>query len=284
MSYHRRIHERAEKMNKVEGVILDWAGTTVDFGCFAPVHVFLQIFKDAGVEVTMEEARAPMGMLKKDHIRTMLQMPRIKRLWEEKYGRGCNEKDVDDLYASFEPLLLTSLKEYTQPLPEVIETVKALRKKGLKIGSTTGYTDSMMKIVTEGAKEKGYEPDYWITPDSTDSHGRPYPYMIFRNIEALGLTAPWKVVKVGDTASDIKEGLQAGVWSVGVVVGSSQMQMSYEEFANCSETEKHQAIRNTEQAFLEHGADFTIKTMKELPQLIEKINTLLEQGKRPHAK
>lgn len=271
-------------MNKVEGVILDWAGTTVDFGCFAPVHVFLQIFKDAGVEVTIEEARVPMGMLKKDHIRTMLHMPRIKDSWSEKYNRQWHEKDVEALYASFEPLLLSSLTEYTQPLPEVIETVQELRAAGLKIGSTTGYTDAMMKIVTEGAKAKGYEPDYWITPDATNSCGRPYPYMIFRNMEALKLTAPWKVVKVGDTASDIKEGLHAGVWSVGAVIGSSEMGMSYEEFAKCSETEKLQAIQRTEQVFLAHGADFTIKTMKELPPLISRINTLLAQGKRPNAR
>lgn len=271
-------------MNKVNGVIFDWAGTTVDFGCFAPVHVFLQIFKAVGIEVTMDEARAPMGMLKRDHIKAMLQMPRIKSMWEQRYGRCFNEKDIDDLYASFEPLLLASLAEYTEPLPEVIETVKVLREKGLKIGSTTGYTDSMMKIITEGAKEKGYEPDYWITPDSTDSYGRPYPYMIFRNIEALKLSAPWKVVKIGDTASDIKEGINAGVWSVGVVVGSSQMGISHDEFEKLSETEKNQAIRNTEQAFYDYGADFTIKTMKDLPQLIDRINNLLEQGKRPNVK
>ena len=271
-------------MHNVEGVIFDWAGTTVDFGCFAPVHVFLQIFKDVGVEVTMEEARAPMGMLKKDHIRTMLLMPRIKRLWEEEYGRGFNEKDVNDLYASFEPLLLASLTEYSKPLPEVIETVQILRGIGLKIGSTTGYTDSMMKIVTAGAKEKGYEPDYWITPDATESYGRPYPYMIFRNIEALKLTAPWKVVKVGDTASDIAEGVQAGVWSVGVAVGSSQMGLGYDEFEKLSEMEKKLAIITTEQAFLKYGADFTIQSIKELPQLVERINTLIAQGKKPGAK
>ena len=271
-------------MNKVEGVILDWAGTTVDFGCLAPVFIFLQIFKDAGIEVTLEEARAPMGMLKKDHIRSILHMPRIKAMWTEKYGRPFNEKDVTNLYASFEPLLLASLKDYTQPLPEVIETIHELRAKGLKIGSTTGYTDVMMKIVTEGAKAKGYEPDFWISPDATASYGRPYPYMIFRNMEALKLTATWKVLKVGDTASDITEGLQAGVWSVGVVIGSSEMGMSYEEFANCSEERKTQVIHNTEQAFLAYGADFTIKTMKELPQLVDKINILVAQGKRPNAR
>jgi len=271
-------------MNQVDGVILDWAGTTVDFGCFAPVHVFLQIFKAAGVDVSLEEARAPMGMLKKDHIRAMLEMPRIRNMWEENKGRRFRETDIDALYASFEPALLASLTEYTQPLPEVIETVQLLKQKGLKIGSTTGYTDIMMKIVTAGAQEKGYTPDFWITPDSTHSYGRPYPYMIFRNIEALRLSAPWTVVKVGDTAADIQEGRRAGVWSVGIAIGSSQMGLSHAEFVSLPEADKTRIIRKTEEAFLDYGADFTIKSMKELPALIERINTLIGQGKRPNAK
>jgi phosphonoacetaldehyde hydrolase len=271
-------------MDKVEGVIFDWAGTTVDFGCFAPVNVFLEIFETAGVAVTMAEARAPMGMLKKDHIKAMLQMPRINKLWEEKQDRCFNEADIAALYASFEPLLLASLTRYTEPLPGVVATMQILRGKGLKIGSTTGYTDSMLRIVLEGAREKGYRPDFWITPDSTDSYGRPYPYMIFRNMEALRLSAPWKVIKVGDTAADIQEGINAGVWSVGVAVGSSQLGLSYTEFNNLSEMGQFKAIKHTEQRFLDYGADFTIKTMSELPQLIEKIDKLIEQGYRPSDK
>ncbi len=88
-------------MNRIEGVILDWAGTAVDFGCFAPVNVFVDIFKNAGIEVTMEEARAPMGMLKIDHIRAMLSMPSVSALWEAKYGRAFDEQDVERLYAEF---------------------------------------------------------------------------------------------------------------------------------------------------------------------------------------
>lgn len=271
-------------MKKIDGVILDWAGTTVDFGCFAPVHVFLQIFKAAGVDVTLEEARAPMGMLKKDHIRAMLEMPRIKKLWEATKGRSYCEADIDALYASFEPALLASLREYTEPLPGVIETMHLLREKGLKIGSTTGYTDRMLKIVAAEAQERGYAPDFWITPDATQSYGRPYPYMIFRNMEALKLAAPWTVIKVGDTAADIQEGLRAGVWSVGVAVGSSQMGLSYTEFVSLPQKDKAQVIFDTEKAFIEYGADFTITSMQELPELVERINILLKQGKRPNAK
>lgn len=271
-------------MNKIEGVIFDWAGTTVDFGCFAPVKVFLEIFKAAGIKVTMQETRIPMGKLKREHIKEMLAMPRIKTLWAEKYSRDFDESDVDALYSNFEPLLIASLSKYTEPLPEVIDVVRGLRESGLKIGSTTGYTDSMMKIVLKGAREKGYEPDFWITPDSTGSNGRPYPYMIFRNIEALKLTAPFNVIKVGDTTADIKEGINAGVWSVGVVVGSSEMGLSYEDFSNLSEIEKNRVIKNTEESFLGAGADFTIKSMSELPGLIQRINSLLLEGKRPNAK
>ena len=88
MQYYRILHGSDEKMNKVEGVIFDWAGTTVDFGCFAPVNVFIDIFKNAGIEVTMEEAREPMGMLKIDHIRAMLSMPRISDIMGRKIQKS----------------------------------------------------------------------------------------------------------------------------------------------------------------------------------------------------
>lgn len=281
MRYYRRIYGGNKVMSKIEGVILDWAGTAVDFGCFAPVNVFIDIFEQAGISVTMEEARSPMGMLKIDHIRALLSMPRISELWEEKYGRAFDENDVNRLYAEFEPALMASLTEYTNPIPSVIDAVTELRSNGLKVGSTTGYTSSMMEVVVAGARAKGYSPDYVVTPDDTGSCGRPYPYMIYRNMEALKLPTAWNVVKVGDTASDIKEGVQAGVWSVGVVVGSSEMGLNEKEYQALAESEKAAVIDKTKQLFEQHGADFTIDTMAGLPALIEHINGLLAEGKRP---
>ena len=271
-------------MNKIEGIIFDWAGTTVDFGCFAPVNVFLEIFKEAGIEVTMEEARIPMGMLKWDHIKAMLQMERISFLWKERYGREFNDKDVDNLYEKFEPMLLSSLSNYATPIPHVLEAVDNLREIVLNIGSTTGYTDIMMDIVTKVAEEKGYKPDFLITPYSTNSLGRPYPYMIYRNMEALQLVHPWTVVKVGDTNSDIMEGLNAGTWTVGVVVGSSNMGLSEEEYNGLSSEEKAKKEREVAENFTAIGADFTIKTMAELPSLVERINEMLLEGKMPNGK
>ncbi|WP_067730932.1 phosphonoacetaldehyde hydrolase [Oceanobacillus damuensis] len=271
-------------MKKIEGVIFDWAGTTVDFGCFAPVNAFVNVFKDAGIDVTMEEARAPMGLLKIDHIRAMLDMPRISALWEEKYERVFNEQDVENLYANFETGLMASLSEYTDPKPEVVEVVNSLKNQGLKIGSTSGYTQKMMDVVVPEAAKKGYSPDFYITPDGTNSLGRPYPYMIYRNMEALKLTAAKNVIKVGDTIPDFAEANSAGVWAVGVIIGSSEMGLGLEEFNALSKEEQEKVISKTEKSFLQNGADFTIKSMSELPPLIERINNLINEGKRPSAK
>ncbi|WP_194189847.1 phosphonoacetaldehyde hydrolase [Clostridium chrysemydis] len=255
-------------MNNIKCVIFDWAGTTVDFGCFAPVNVFIQIFKDAGIDVTNEEARLPMGMLKIDHIREMLKMERIRNEWKFKYKRDFTEDDVNNLYKEFEPALLKSLKDYTDIKPNVLETIKTLRERGIKIGSTTGYTDKMMEIVVSEAKKKGYSPDFYITPDSTNSLGRPYPYMIFRNMEELKILSPKEIIKVGDTNSDILEGKNAGVTTVGITVGSSNMGLSKEEYDSLSDSKKREARERVREGFLNIGADHVVDDIREICNLI----------------
>lgn len=92
------------------------------------------------------------------------------------------EEDIDSLYGLFEENLLGILDQSAEPKPYVLETVKKLREMGQKIGSTTGYTDKMMEIVTREAKNAGYKPDVWFSPDSVGHAGRPYPFMIFKNM------------------------------------------------------------------------------------------------------
>ncbi len=263
---------------KIETVILDWAGTTVDFGCFAPVNVFLTIFENAGVPVTLQEARKPMGMLKIDHIRTILEMPRISEEWKKVHERAFTEDDVQALYVQFEAKLMESLATYTDPIPHVVDTVHHLKLAGIHIGSTTGYTDSMMDVVTSQAALKGYKPDFLVTPTQVGDMGRPYPYMIFRNMEELGAKTTKHVIKVGDTTSDILEALNAGVWAVGVIIGSSEMGLSEQEFMALSNEEQQRVIEKTKHIFEKTGAHYTIQTMQELPALIEKINERLEKG------
>jgi len=255
----------------IEAVVFDWAGTTVDYGCFAPVQAFREAFAHFGVPVTMEETRKPMGMLKRDHIRTMLRMDRIAAEWEAIAGHAADDADVEAVYAQFEPKLFSILDRFADPKPDVLETVKTLREMGLKIGSTTGYTDTMMNVVVPKAAEQGYAPDCWFSADSVNGKGRPYPYMIFENMKALGVADVRRVVKVGDTVSDIKEGVNAGVWSVGVLEGSSELGFSQAEFEALSAAEQDDACRRTEAVFRAAGAHFVIRSLSELPQLIRTL-------------
>lgn len=257
--------------NRFDAVIFDWAGTTVDYGCFAPVQAFVEAFRAFGVEPTMDETRKPMGMLKHDHINTMLHMNRIARAWESEHGAAPTDADVDAVYANFEPKLLSILDGFATPKPGVVKTVAALREAGLKIGSTTGYTDAMMEIVVPRAAEQGYAPDFWISPDGVDGHGRPYPYMIFENMKALGLADVRRVAKVGDTISDIKEGKNAGCFTIGVTEGSSQMGLSEAEFEALAPEVQQTARDAARAAFVEAGADAVIDRMAQLPALLAQL-------------
>lgn len=255
---------------KIKAVVFDWAGTTVDYGCFAPLNVFIEIFKRRGIDVTMEEARKPMGKLKIDHIREMCEMDRIKNIWVENFGGFPTEEDVNKLYAEFEPMLFETLEEYTTPIPHVVETIEKLRKNGLKIGSTTGYTREMMNIVEPNAAKKGYSPDFLVTPSEV-SQGRPYPWMCYKNAEALGVSPMSAMVKVGDTLSDVKEGINAGMWSVAVIKGSSELGLTQEEVENMDKEELKIKMEAVSKKFKEAGAHFVIETMAELEDVLVKI-------------
>jgi phosphonoacetaldehyde hydrolase len=153
-------------MKKIECVIMDWAGTAVDYGCFAPVAAFLKAFAEKGLTVTMEEARGPMGMTKIDHIRELFKLPSVTEQFKQNYNRNWTEEDVVSIYKEFEKHLFASLEEYTTPIPGVIEVIEKLKRDGIKIGSTTGYTTAMMDIVLPGAAAHGYTTDNCVTSNN----------------------------------------------------------------------------------------------------------------------
>lgn len=204
-----------------------------------------------------------MGMLKHDHIETMMNMDRIHNEWIRIHGKDFTPEDVDKVYEASETGIMKILKDFAEPKPFVLDTIAKLREKGIKIGSTTGYTDEMMSIVVPKAAENGYAPDCWFSPNSVENFGRPYPYMIFKNMEALKVTSVKNVIKVGDTVSDIKEGIAAGVTTVGIIEGSSVMGLSQEAYEALSAAEKEEQCKRVEGIYKEAGADYIIRNMSE---------------------
>lgn len=166
---------------------------------------------------------------------------------------------------------MTGITKHTDGKPYVLETVVKLRELGIKIGSTTGYTDMMMEPVLKSAKEQGYQPDCWYSPDATNHFGRPYPYMIFKNMIELHISSVKNVIKVGDTISDIQEGVNAGVIAVGVIEGSSTLGLNEEEFNALTPKERNRAIERVKEAYLDAGADYVINNLSELIALIQEV-------------
>lgn len=260
-------------MNKIECVIFDWAGTTVDYGCFAPVAAFVKAFNELNINITIDEARGPMGMTKIDHIRELFKLESVSGQFKTEIGRDWCEQDVVDMNKKFESYIFASLPEYTDEIPRVFAIVEQLKRDKIKIGSTTGYTAKMMDIVAPLAKQKGYAPDCYVTSDNLPA-GRPLPFMIYQNMINLAVSSPKSVVKVGDTISDVKEGVNAGVWSVGVILGSSEMGLTEEQTAEMDSKKLEEKMSVVRERFLAAGANFTINTMDELPELINHINNL----------
>ncbi|MCC6733871.1 MAG: phosphonoacetaldehyde hydrolase, partial [Candidatus Omnitrophica bacterium] len=67
----------------LKAVLLDWAGTTMDYGCMAPAVVFIEVYRRKGVDITIDQAREPMGAHKRVHIQQIARIPAVAERWHE---------------------------------------------------------------------------------------------------------------------------------------------------------------------------------------------------------
>ena len=264
----------------VKAVILDWAGTTVDHGSIAPVRVLQQVFAGRGVPISEEEARRDMGVLKKDHMRKILFGPNVSAQWHDAVGHEPTEADVESLFANFVPLQLECLVKYSAVIDGVAATVARLRKRGIKIGSTTGYTRSMLDVILRPAAEQGYQPDCAITPDDVGG-GRPHPWMIFANAIRLQVEPLEAIVKIGDTAVDIEEGLRAGVWTIGVARTGNMIGLSAEDFAALAPAEQATRLENARLQLSAASAHEVIDAVADCELALDAIEARIRHGERP---
>lgn len=264
----------------VRAVVFDWAGTTVDYGCMGPAAVFVRAFKNHGVEVSMLQARGPMGSEKREHVRAMFAMPAVASGWEAAHGRKPSEADGDEVYKTVEGLMLQTIASHAEPVPGLLETVDALRRRGIRIGSCTGYTAPMMAVLAPEAARRGYAPDAIVTSSDVPS-GRPSPWMCYLNAIALQVCPMEAMVKAGDTVADIQEGLNAGMWTVGVVRTSSDLGLSHSEIEGMDEALLLPRLDAVRERLRGAGAHFAVESVADLLPVLEQINGLLAAGENP---
>ncbi|WP_421701121.1 phosphonoacetaldehyde hydrolase [Aliiroseovarius sp.] len=257
-------------MTKFKAAVFDWAGTTVDFGSFAPMGVFVKAFEQFGIAATIDEARGPMGSAKWDHIRTMMDMPSISAQWEEKYGDAPTDADVDKVYEVFVPMNEKVAADYADLIPGTLDTMAYLRGKGMKVGSTTGYTRSIMENVLPVAAAQGYEPDNLVCSDDLPE-GRPGPLGMYKCMVDLVAYPPSAILKVDDTAPGIGEGVAAGCVTVGLALSGNAVGKTVEELGAMDAAEIDVLRQNATKILKDAGADHVIDTIADLPALIDQL-------------
>lgn len=264
----------------IEAVLLDWAGTTMDFGCMAPAVVFVEVFRRKKVPITMEEARAPMGAHKRVHIQRISELDSVRRRWQETHGRPPNDDDVSAMFKEFVPLQLECLSKYSGLIPGTLEAVAALRARGIKIGSTTGYLAEMMKINQADAKRQGYEPDATVCAADVPA-GRPYPYMCLQNIIQLGVSTVQACVKIDDTVPGVEEGLNAGMWTIGLAISGNEVGLTLADW-QATPAPQQQVKRARAYARMQQGgAHYTVDTIADIMPCIEDIQARIRNGESP---
>jgi phosphonoacetaldehyde hydrolase len=261
---------------RIRAVMLDWAGTTVDHGSLAPVLALKTLFARHGIVLSTEDARRDMGLLKRDHIQAILALPNIGAEWHALFGRQPGTEEVAQLFNEFGPVQMEIITHHSQLIEGVADTVKNWQNRGLLIGSTTGYTREMLAPVLTQAADGGYRPDASVCPDEVGA-GRPAPWMLARNAQLLNVYPPISCVKIGDTISDIEEGRNAGMWTIGLTRTGNMIGLDALSLGQLSTTEKEARLEQAASEMLRAGADFVAEDLSACDPLLTEIQTRLEE-------
>ncbi|ATJ83624.1 phosphonoacetaldehyde hydrolase [Halomonas beimenensis] len=268
--------------DRLQAAILDWAGTVVDFGSFAPTQIFVDAFAEFGVTISLEEARGPMGMGKWDHIRALCDIPEIAERCARVFGHVPTDADVTAIYERFMPLQVEKIPEHSALIPGAVEAIAAMRDRGMKIGSCSGYPAVVMERVVELAGQNGYEADHVVASDEVPN-GRPHPGQALANVIALGIEDVAACVKIDDTTPGILEGRRAGMWTVGLTCSGNALGLTLEEFQALSPEALEAGRARVVRRFEASRPHYLIDTIADLPGVIDDINARLARGESPQA-
>ena len=282
-SEFQTLNSQAVDLSPLQAVIFDWAGTLVDFGSLAPTQIFVEAFATFGISITLEQARGPMGLSKWDHIHQLLQEPSIAAQWNSMFGRAPSDADVDAIYARFMPMQIAKVGEFSAPIDGAVQVLQWLRANRLKVGSCSGYPREVLNQLLPQAAKAGIAPDHVVAGDELTAGGRPGPYMALANVLALGISDVRACVKVDDTVPGIEEGLNAGMWTIGLSLSGNEVGYSKEEYSAANSVDVEAKIAVAEAKLKKAGSHYVMRTIADLPAVLAKIAERMRRGELPNS-
>jgi phosphonoacetaldehyde hydrolase len=262
----------------IKAVILDWAGTVLDHGSRAPMGAFVEAFAHFGVAISIADARGPMGMAKADHIR--LVGAAVNQAWRDRHGRDFDARDVQAIFDVFEPLNIAAVEAHSALIPGAKAALDWCAARGIRIGSTTGYTRPIMQRLAPLAAAQGFVPEVMVCAGDLAA-GRPAPLQMWKAMAEMGVWPADAVVKVDDTPPGIGEGLAAGTWTVGLALTGNIAGLSVAELAALDAAGLAALRARASEELLAAGAHLVIDSLADLPAAVAAIEARMAAGERP---
>lgn len=268
------------KCSLVQAVIFDWAGTLMDFGCMAPVVMLIDVFKQAGVSLSLAEARKSMGLPEPLHIQKLLEMDSVRTRWEKKWARAPTEQDGEALLNNLITLQLESLSHYTSLVPGALEMIERLRRRNIKVGSTASYQKGVTEVYLKAAAAQGFVPDLSLVTSAPSKQGRA-SYLFLQNANEVNVERLHACVKVDDTLLGIQEGLQAGMWTIGVAASGNEMGLALEQYLSLLPALQEEKRQAAAERFYQAGAHYVVPTITDILPCLLDIEKRLRRGELP---
>ncbi|HVX26787.1 MAG TPA: HAD hydrolase-like protein [Parafilimonas sp.] len=201
--------------HSIELAVFDISGTTVkDKGEIT--EAFEKTFQQKGYNIPEEKIAAVMGYKKTDAIQTLL----------EEFAEDKSVIKTDHINAMHDFFIKNMIEYYSttnelEPLPYVLNTFQFLKANNVKIGLDTGFFSDITNVVIDRLGWlKNNVVDFVISSNEA-KEGRPQPYMIQELMKRANVTDPKKVIKVGDTEVDVREGINANcLYSIAITTGA----------------------------------------------------------------
>lgn len=265
---------------RVQAVILDWGGTTVDFGAMATAQALCHLFERFEVPVSIEETRQFMGLDKHEHISRLATAASVHRRWIERHGSGPAEADLKALCRQFDPLVRQALRDHAEPVPGAVRTLDRLAARGYRIGANTSCHRAWIEPLIDSGVLGPHRPQSLVCACQVQ-RGRPGPHMSLRNAIALDVDTVEACVKVDDTLPGIEEGLNAGMWTVAVAVSGNEVGLPRSEWQSLAEAQKEIRRDHAYRRLRMAGAHYVVDTIEDLLPCIDDIELRIRVGERP---
>ena len=260
----------------VQAVVFDWAGTIIDYGSKQPALAFQDLFSEWGIAVSMKDIRQYMGMNKSEHIQALLNQDSLRKQWVGRYSKAPDAEDIHALLSGYEKALKQKVHDSFDFIPGFLDTIQKLSEMGIKIGTSTGYTLNIVEEILRIAEREGFIPDAAICASDVPK-GRPYPWMCYLNAIHLDVFPMQTMIKIGDTVQDIRAGINAGMWTVGVAQTGNELGLSEEEVNAMNSEQLDKALSQITKNLKEAGSDYVVNGIWDLIPVVNEINKELSR-------